>query len=118
MKSDVKGLWVDALRSGKYRQGFGNEALSMKGDLYLFCPIGVLGKVFEKVTGQDPFIPMTGGEREPAMKISHKDFASFVGTSHWPPQDVVDYYLFDKVVVMNDLEKKSFREIADYIEGQ
>lgn len=43
MNADVKKLWVDALRSGEYKQGFGS--LKSAEDKNTFCCLGVLCEI-------------------------------------------------------------------------
>lgn len=40
MKPEIKKRWVDALRSGKYKQG--KERLKRRGELPKYCCLGVL----------------------------------------------------------------------------
>lgn len=48
MKPEIKKLWVDALRSGEYKQGY--NALKPSNETY--CCLGVLCDVHRKVTGE------------------------------------------------------------------
>jgi hypothetical protein len=50
MKEDIKDIWLQALRSGDYKQGSG--ALK-KGDS--FCCLGVLCDLHSKITGMGQF---------------------------------------------------------------
>lgn len=51
MNAEVKKKWVDALRSGEYRQG---EGFLLKGDNY--CCLGVLCDLYHKETGEGEWI--------------------------------------------------------------
>lgn len=94
MDSGLKQLWVDALRSGKYKQGAGY--LRTPGDT--FCCLGVLADVI------DP-------EGWSGIELSvWRDSACFL-----PPSDPLELRVQDKLTKMND-SGKSFEDIATYIE--
>ena len=47
MNQDIKKLWVDALLSGKYKQGFGqNLRHDENGDVLCHCALGVLIDIY------------------------------------------------------------------------
>lgn len=51
MKTSIKKLWVDALRSGKYQQGKKQLRTGEK-----FCCLGVLCDLYHKETGEGKWV--------------------------------------------------------------
>lgn len=98
-KTYIRG-WVDALRSGKYKQGRGRlRSLDDK-----FCCLGVLCDLGDQkawVQGESSFC--------------YRDFCSLLPTT---VRDIVGLTDFDLTALMklNDSQGKSFEEIANYIE--
>lgn len=118
MSPDLKAKWVEALRSGKYKQG--KRALRQITDAEgeCFCSLGVLCDVSEK------------GEWRPSE--FDKNFFKFVSTHGDGHTEVesggfvhgmlrrecgLDYGAETDVIEMNDWQERSFAEIADYIEA-
>lgn len=107
MKPEFKAAWVEALRSGKYKQGQG--CLRDAGDEY--CCLGVLADT----------LPPSYGEWEPRDSGMYS-FQERVG--------MLEDTLFNSLFVipdstantqpaltsMNDDKNLSFAQIADYIE--
>ncbi len=87
MNPILKKNWVDALRSGKYKQGMG-ELYNELGNNY--CVIGIFNKINnysnESSVGYDPLKAIIG-------------------------QDAVD-----ELWGMNDIKDKTFDQLADFIE--
>jgi hypothetical protein len=50
MNADIKQLWIDALRSGKYKQGYGRLRDEEDTETQ-FCCLGVLCDLHAKATG-------------------------------------------------------------------
>ena len=105
MNKEVKEKWLEALRSGEYKQGRG--ALRNKDDEY--CCLGVLCDV---VKGSD------GVQMSWADDGNLWTLGSFIG---YPPPRVM--YLADlnsgqvlQLITRNDDWGNTFEEIADYIE--
>lgn len=106
MNAELKAKWVEALRSGKYKQGRG----TLRRKNGTFCCLGVLcdvespdgwmaepliGNYIERVDGCGPgYLPVRIAE---AAALMTKD----------------QEYL----VVLNDSDRASFSEIANYIEA-
>lgn len=92
----TKADWIDALRSGEYRQHQGalsNANIAQELDkATAFCCIGVLAKI--------------AGMKKQTPETSAYDLASTLTHGHQ-----------GRLVVMNDKEHKSFAEIADYLEA-
>lgn len=102
MDADIKKRWVEALRSGKYKQG----KAALRSNENHFCCVGVLCDI---VAPND-------------WQLSGSIF-NFQGTNHY---DLPANFRRDldipnaeenKLIYMNDYKNKSFSEIADYIEA-
>lgn len=103
MNAEVKEVWVDALRSGKYQQGRGRLKYEKS-----YCCLGVLCDLYLKQTGN---IGWTKAE-------SH--VYSFGGARTYPPEIVSDWAQVAEqhttlLATKND-NGHSFEEIAEYIE--
>lgn len=105
MNQDIKTKWVEALRSGKYKQG--RDALcTAKNAENFYCCLGVLCDVVD---------PNGWNNAIDTGILAHKNQLS-----------VPDYEIYQKanlratngtaLVIMNDDYGESFIEIADYIE--
>ena len=85
MKKEVKELWVEALRSGKYVQG---ESMLNDGERY--CCLGVLCEVYKEQTGI--------GEWKKSENLSGISCLRFVGdySSEWAelPIEVLEWAEF------------------------
>lgn len=88
MDTELKLKWVEALRSGKYKQG--KQRFKSADDTY--CCLGVLADVAGVLKGNE-------------------GLAGFVETHPITSSQEFKFWR------MNDTEKKSFAEIADYIEA-
>lgn len=99
MNGELKAKWLEALRSGKYKQGRGR----LRDESNQFCCLGVLCDV--------------GGLG--AWGID--DGGYFYEVNGWkstlvpPASDVIDRYEAD-LMALNDGNRLSFKEIADWIE--
>lgn len=123
--NEARKLVADALRSGEYQQGHGCLAKQYEGDDWQYCCLGVACEVFLK----------NGGE----LEVESNTYTSFInerayqkkqynGTRISLPSPVQEWLqidcagLFERdsergtLVKLNDLEGKSFAEIADCIE--
>lgn len=96
MKAEPKRLWLEALRSGEYKQG---QYYMRNGGTY--CCLGVLqevaqkaGVVFTPDWGSTSFIPSPVGK--------------WIG---------IDFQKGEDLAAMND-SGESFNQIADYIERE
>lgn len=99
MTNPLRDKWVAALRSGKYFQGFGR--FKQAGRLTNYCAIGVLCNLIDE-------------------KSWTLDFRSNLIEGIYLPKDAAPWLLpehYAMIYFMNDNQKKSFSEIADYIEG-
>lgn len=92
----ARARWVAALRSGKYKQGMGKLYIHAENS---YCCLGVACKV-----ARVPSDKILGGFLlSYFLPISYR-----LGLTVTQEKDLVD---------LNDRYKKSFEEIADYIEG-
>ena len=92
MKPELKQKWVEALRSGKYKQCV-NE---LYDGVDKFCALGLLGYI----DGQQPWVER-GAELPPSWYITE------IGMTVEQREQVIE---------QNDQFMKSFPEIAEFIE--
>lgn len=97
MKEAIKKEWVAALRSGKYKQGRGK--LRHQNDT--FCCLGVLIDVM----GEEWYV-VAGNYRCDGLTTSLSDRLL----------DVTELTSESTLMKMNDDKRKSFDEIADWID--
>jgi hypothetical protein len=94
MDAQIKAKWLEALRSGKFKQGFGQL---QKDDAY--CCLGVLCVAA-------------------SLKINRAGEAVLGGEGYSPFHKLLgDEAMTYRLYRMNDSDEKSFPEIADYIEA-
>ena len=107
MNKEIKKLWLEALRSGEYKQGQWRLHNPKKGT---FCCLGVLCDVVDK---NDIYKP----ERT-LRKDDIECFDYLSETLSIPIQKIagLDKQIEKDLYKMNDRQRKSFTEIADYIE--
>ncbi len=111
MNPEIKSLWLAALRSGTYSQG--RERL--RGEADSFCCLGVLCDIhapqnwveIEWASDWEFHLP-DEGEVYRAEGELPKSFYQALD---------IDYAVEDKLIHMNDIEQKTFPEIADWIEA-
>lgn len=105
LKKAFKKKWIEALRSGKYRQG--TRALrSDRG----FCCLGVACDIIDPNGWVGPIgndIRWTDGDKQPRSAYIPYDTAARIGISQ---------VAMGNLASMNDSGGKSFSWIADYIE--
>jgi hypothetical protein len=109
MNPEIKQKWVDALRSGEYKQGRGSLRQKHEGGDATYCCMGVLACLL--------------GEPEEAMGssfiYSKSDFASGKYQVRKCHEDDHVPNARDRWTLsyFNDKEDRSFLEIADWIEA-
>lgn len=116
MNPEIKKKWTDALRSGKYEQGYNrlkNIILVSEGkDLVTHCCLGVLCElaVEEKICYEnDRYF----GSKEHVLSWDALPKA----VSFWAELDDSDPVVEDRhLSIWNDRYQKSFNEIADLID--
>lgn len=107
MHPEYKAKWLEALRSGEYKQGWG-QLCTRKGE-YLsaikvaeqdhFCCLGVLNQILNLGCADDEgmlILERPGGERE---KLP-----------------ILDKNIQERLIHMNDDKRMTFAQIADWIE--
>jgi hypothetical protein len=125
VKPEIKKLWIDALRSGKYKQSFGE--LFGNG---CHCALGVLVEVaIEQGTpvkrSPGGYVDTIAGQAcmEPENVGLTPNVVAFAGMSNCPavvtklnpligvPQERRDY-----ITTLNDNDKLTFEKLADLLE--
>lgn len=102
MTPEIKTKWVEALRSGKYKQGFLHLKHSNMKKEVSYCCLGVLCEVLNApVTMKGNFYFFKTGDFISQYSISKKILPDFVQTI---------------LAGFNDSQRKSFNEIAGWIE--
>ena len=120
MNKKVKKLWLKALRSGEYEQG--REYLVTTSNTYdKFCCLGVLCDIYARTHKSSKGFTEGPWDRK---TLNFEDASFIKGTCMnstiqenskvgiW--SDIGPYC--DELTYMNDEDKKSFLEIADWIE--
>jgi hypothetical protein len=124
MDAEVKKIWVEALRSGDYKQTEGQLK-----DTFGFCCLGVLCDVYaEKVLKQEPhWIPPYEDTEEKGINFFSEDAESLP----WQlakalnldssrkikgPFDEESRCVQDVLADLNDTRAWDFKQIADFIE--
>ena len=106
MKTDLKAAWVQALRSGDYAQGTG-QLHDPNRDCH--CALGVLGQLLAE-DGEARW-SADGTELFPLhFPFDPDEFISARLTGLTPEEQ-------GDIVHLNDTQRRSFAEIADWIEG-
>lgn len=110
MKPEIKKMWVDALRSGEYKQG----PDVLKNDTEnCFCCLGVLTDIYAKENGKtwDDIRENHGDEDLP------REVREWSGIPQGNPHIRMNGFL-QVISEWNDSENKTFVELADAIEEQ
>lgn len=105
-------LWVDALRSGEYNQGFGSLIERDDANNCSYCCLGVACKIYEKQTGIKLLKHDWAGHFQPSQVSEWFGFPSYVFEicSKTTEQEAIS------ATIANDELKWSFKKIADAIE--
>jgi hypothetical protein len=111
---EVKQKWLEALRSGKYKQGrYGLrhtvDNTDLNGEKYdAFCCLGVLCDVVQSNA-------WTPKKDAPAYWLHNNESSTTVG---YDIRDSIGLAsaAIDNLIHLNDSFKKDFKEIADWIE--
>jgi hypothetical protein len=117
MNPDIKKQWVDALRSGEYRQGH-SSLRPLDGS---YCCLGVLCDIYAKTTGKGKW---EYRDEDWTCALFHADDTSQdcyppPSVMHWAGiEDVPDDadIVINKLIDMNDDDQASFNRISNYIE--
>lgn len=106
MNAQIKKMWVDALRSGKFKQGHGTLYNSYRNE---YCCLGVLQTLVEPENKY--------GRRDRTGWHLNFPTASCLKTAGLGRHRFGDETgICVKLADMNDASEKSFKEIADFIE--
>lgn len=119
MKEKVKNLWVEALRSGKYKQAK-QHLKSNQG----YCCLGVLCEVYAKTQKKKGFQNNDNFESLAFINDIHTDEKCTAGlpsqVKKWAGMnDSLGRFknsIFPALYALNDAEGNSFEEIADVID--
>ena len=108
MHKNIKEKWIAALRSGEYKQG--RKHLNNNG---AYCCLGVLCEVYLE-NCDEPKI-------EKRAEVGYDNLVFYGGWSASLPPEVHVWSGLSNLspahlIYLNDTAKKSFAEIADYIE--
>jgi len=98
MKKEIKEKWFTALKSGSYKQGFGQLRHKDK-----FCCLGVLCDVVDQKGWTNKF------------GVSSHRGASHVLSPEFLNQCELPHAKMEVLIRLNDNSRASFNEIADYI---
>jgi hypothetical protein len=85
MNPEIKQLWIDALRSGQYKQGRGKLKTETDGVCY-YCCLGVLCELYQKEHPQTEIYEEKIYKEEPNKKICY-----FGGSCSYLPQEVANW---------------------------
>lgn len=124
MKKDIKNLWVQALRSGKYKQGY---IALREGNTY--SALGVLCDLY-RINEDNGYWTTIVWDSDPVcywFRVGVYTCYAFVPThvSFWSGLDTGDgrFYVWDRdmlipksVLGLNDKEGLDFNQIADKID--
>lgn len=113
MDADLKRRWVEALRSGEYRQG--RMALQSGGE---YCCIGVLCDVYDDSKWVDPPAHYRGEDRRAYGTTANVGNLQVGGLDAAMGIDfeVEGGHVLDVLADLNDYGGASFTQIADWIE--
>lgn len=105
MDAELKAKWLEALRSGKYDQGTGQ----LRDSRHCFCCLGVLCDVAAPEAWDDDMWAY-GKDEDRKEEVGNLPFRFRLKTG------ITDTNERD-LIRLNDQDKKSFAEIANWIEG-
>ncbi len=120
MNKQIIEKWIAALRSGEYQQG--TTGLKDKNN---YCCLGVLCDLYVKETGKARWEENTPELMSEAFISLTSEETEFLPLEvvKWSGLEKEDPYVFYKdgynsLVILNDVEKLSFTEIANLIEKE
>lgn len=109
LPEEFKQKWVTALRSGEYKQGTSWLYTYLGDDTFEYCCLGVAACVLD--------IPIANMNWATLSAITHPNLTQdIIGAISQLPDDGILQSYQVRLMGMNDGEKKTFPEIADYIE--
>lgn len=83
MNEEIKKLWIEALRSGEYKQGTGRLNMVNEAGASLMCCLGVLCDLYIKQTGKGEWVNDNG--------IKHFTSSTEKYVAMLPPIEVVQW---------------------------
>lgn len=111
MNKEVKERWLEALRSGKYKQGTGKLKCQTKGELQ-YCCLGVL----QELLHPEEFNPNPQTWDSNSVFTLTNDSQKF----HWPTKQVLEEAKLteDQMIALANLNDRSsnFDKVIEYIE--
>lgn len=108
MNQEIKKLWIDGLRSGKYRQGQG----ALKTPYGEYCCLGVLCDIYREVTGFGEWVDGAYQSFNESNSISlSPDVVKWAGLKESNP-----IFGGHDAIGLNDKEQYTFEQIANEIE--
>jgi hypothetical protein len=119
MLTENQKLWVEALRSGEYKQGFGQLQIQDR-----YCCLGVLCRVYEKVVGKP--VNKNGNLPHSCLSPPYEAVRNWAGLDNSYGKFAVtnfgeihgDIFPISSLTELNDNLKFSFSQIADFIESE
>lgn len=110
MNPKVKQAWIDALRSGKYKQGEGYLA-QKAGEETFYCCLGVLCELHRQDHGGSWYMSFDGSTMgyEDERRVQYPS----ASVKRWAN---LDPKAEPRLAEMNDIKSNSFDVIAQYIE--
>jgi hypothetical protein len=120
LKPEIKQLWVDALRSGKYQQGEG----VLKSLDHKFCCLGVLcdlkGDEWEHEPNLDSEFNYESDTMFPPASVTEWAVEEYEGVNvlESPCVRIKGHENLQALSEINDYHKYTFEQIADLIEEQ
>ena len=116
MDPAVKQMWIDALRSGKYKQGTGHLRV---GDQYcclgVLCDLAVQNQIIQE--NQEPVFYNYGNAKEVTFLPAEVLFWAHLMTNNPKvPMEAGNGVIYESLVYCNDKMLLDFNQIADLIE--
>jgi hypothetical protein len=112
MKPEIKQLWVEALKGGKYKQAKGRLHMGRGG----FCCLGVLCDVYRQKTGNGEWVKRNGDYYfESECNVLPTAVCEWAGLSREIVNPIIGPELKDAAAALNDCGM-SFTGIADLIQ--
>lgn len=130
MKPEIKKLWVDALRSGKYEKGTGSLCKIIEDGTKLYCCLGVLTDLYDQLQPESEWSTWDDGGVGSAayanrdgddLAVEEEMAVLPYQVMHWAglssPNPKVEGRSFVRSLThLNDAQGLPFTEIADAIE--
>jgi hypothetical protein len=121
MNPEVKQLWIEALRSGEYKQDQWVLRRNIPSDKPVCCALGVLCEVAVKAGIVERYLPDDRGTIRYGNERENKTLPSEVMDWAWlhsPEVAIEDNESVTTVTCLNDHDNLSFDTIATIIEEQ